>query len=29
MPGGALSCIDQGALDGVPRIMALHCDPRD
>ncbi|MGN5734408.1 MULTISPECIES: amidohydrolase [Arthrobacter] len=28
MPGGALSCIDQGALDGVPRIMALHCDPR-
>ncbi|MGO4382891.1 amidohydrolase [Specibacter sp. RAF43] len=28
MPGGALTCIDQGALDGVPRIMALHCDPR-
>ncbi|MGW9413167.1 amidohydrolase [Arthrobacter cupressi] len=28
MPGGALSCIDQGVLDGVPRIMALHCDPR-
>lgn len=28
MPGGALSCIDQGALHGVPRIMALHCDPR-
>lgn len=28
MPGGALSCIDQGALDGVPRILALHCDPR-
>ena len=28
LPGGALSCIDQGALDGVPRIMALHCDPR-
>ncbi|MFC8302879.1 amidohydrolase [Specibacter sp. NPDC057265] len=28
MPGGALACIDQGALDGVPRIMALHCDPR-
>jgi amidohydrolase len=28
MPGGALDCIAQGALDGVPRIMALHCDPR-
>ncbi|WP_077490339.1 amidohydrolase [Sinomonas mesophila] len=28
MPGGALSCIDQGVLSGVPRIMALHCDPR-
>ncbi|WP_115789296.1 amidohydrolase [Arthrobacter silvisoli] len=28
MPGGALSCIDQGVLEGVPRIMALHCDPR-
>nr|WP_245346696.1 amidohydrolase [Arthrobacter stackebrandtii] len=28
LPGGALACIDQGALDGVPRIMALHCDPR-
>ena len=28
MPGGALSCIDQVALDGVPLIMALHCDPR-
>jgi amidohydrolase len=28
MPGGALSCIEQGVLDGVPRIMALHCDPR-
>lgn len=28
MPGGALSCIAQGALEGVPRIMALHCDPR-
>ena len=28
MPGGALSCIDQGALDGVPSILALHCDPR-
>lgn len=28
MPGGALACIEQGVLDGVPRIMALHCDPR-
>ncbi|MDP5227443.1 MULTISPECIES: amidohydrolase [Arthrobacter] len=28
MPGGALSCIEQGVLDGVPRIMALHCDPK-
>lgn len=28
LPGGALACIEQGALDGVPRIMALHCDPR-
>ncbi|MDJ0354717.1 amidohydrolase [Paenarthrobacter sp. PH39-S1] len=28
MPGGSLDCIAQGALEGVPRIMALHCDPR-
>jgi amidohydrolase len=28
MPGGALACIDQGVLSGVPRIIALHCDPR-
>ena len=28
MPGGALACIDQGVLSGVPRIVALHCDPR-
>ncbi|MDP9883244.1 amidohydrolase [Sinomonas atrocyanea] len=28
MPGGALACISQGVLAGVPRIMALHCDPR-
>ncbi|UVJ40643.1 amidohydrolase [Arthrobacter sp. CJ23] len=28
MPGGALSCIEQGVLEGVPRILALHCDPR-
>jgi amidohydrolase len=26
-PGGALSVIRQGVLDGVPRIIALHCDP--
>ncbi|MGY3567172.1 amidohydrolase [Sinomonas sp. RB5] len=28
MPGGALACMGQGVLSGVPRIMALHCDPR-
>ena len=28
MPGGAQSCIEQGVLEGVPRILALHCDPR-
>ncbi|WP_375141853.1 amidohydrolase [Zhihengliuella sp.] len=28
MPGGALEVIRQGVLDGVPRILALHCDPR-
>ena len=28
MPGGALDCIAQEVLLGVPRIMALHCDPR-
>lgn len=27
MPGGALMCIDAGALDGVDRIFMLHCDP--
>ena len=27
MPGGALSMVDAGALDGVSRIFALHCDP--
>nr|WP_218847341.1 amidohydrolase [Psychromicrobium silvestre] len=27
-PGGALDCIAQDVLVGVPRIMALHCDPR-
>ncbi|WP_052436907.1 M20 family metallopeptidase [Georgenia sp. SUBG003] len=28
MPGGAVSVIDQGALDGVDQIYALHCDPK-
>ncbi|WP_420808220.1 amidohydrolase [Arthrobacter ruber] len=28
MPGGALDVIAQGVLVGVPRILALHCDPR-
>jgi amidohydrolase len=28
MPGGALDVIAAGALDGVDRIVALHCDPR-
>lgn len=28
MPGGALTVIEQGALEGVPRVLALHCDPR-
>jgi amidohydrolase len=28
MPGGAIDVIDAGALDGVDRILALHCDPR-
>ncbi|MFF5793445.1 amidohydrolase [Paeniglutamicibacter sp. NPDC012692] len=28
MPGGALSVIEAGVLDDVPRILALHCEPR-
>lgn len=28
MPGGALDVIAQGVLSDVPRILALHCDPR-
>ncbi len=28
MPGGALDVISQGVLVGLPRILALHCDPR-
>jgi amidohydrolase len=27
-PGGALDVIEAGAVDGVDRILALHCDPR-
>ncbi|NLU72294.1 amidohydrolase [Streptomyces sp. HNM0575] len=28
LPGGATDAIDGGALDGVGRIIAVHCDPR-
>jgi amidohydrolase len=28
MPGGALDAVKAGALDGVGRIFALHCDPK-
>ena len=28
MPGGAIDAIAAGALNGVSRIFALHCDPR-
>ncbi|GAA5227693.1 amidohydrolase [Paeniglutamicibacter antarcticus] len=28
MPGGALAVIAAGVLDDVPRILALHCEPR-
>lgn len=27
LPGGSLAVIRQGVLDGVPRILAAHCDP--
>ncbi|HTK65264.1 MAG TPA: amidohydrolase [Pseudonocardia sp.] len=27
-PGGAIDMVESGALDGVERIYALHCDPR-
>jgi amidohydrolase len=27
VPGGALKALDAGALDGVERVFALHCDP--
>ncbi|HVQ19225.1 MAG TPA: amidohydrolase [Actinomycetes bacterium] len=29
MPGGALDVIGAGGIDGVRRILALHCDPRE
>jgi amidohydrolase len=28
MPGGALGAIESGALEGVGRIIAVHCDPK-
>ncbi len=28
LPGGAKDAIEDGALDGVDRILAVHCDPR-
>jgi amidohydrolase len=28
VPGGAVSAVEAGALDGVSQIFALHCDPR-
>nr|WP_249374812.1 amidohydrolase [Streptomyces sp. I05A-00742] len=28
LPGGALDAIESGALDGVGRIVAVHCDPK-
>ncbi|GER23700.1 amidohydrolase [Zafaria cholistanensis] len=28
LPSGALFVISQGALEGIPRILALHCEPR-
>ncbi|MYS19921.1 MULTISPECIES: M20 family metallopeptidase [unclassified Streptomyces] len=28
MPGGALDAVKAGVLDGVERILAVHCDPR-
>ncbi|MBH1935888.1 amidohydrolase [Streptomyces sp. AV19] len=28
LPGGALKAIDGGALEGVGRILAVHCDPK-
>jgi len=28
LPGGALAALEAGALEGVARVFALHCDPR-
>lgn len=28
LPGGAADAIEAGVLDGVGRILALHCDPK-
>lgn len=28
LPGGALRVIEQGVLEGVPRMFALHCEPK-
>ncbi|MEU6574947.1 amidohydrolase [Streptomyces sp. NPDC046805] len=28
LPGGATDCVECGVLDGVGRIIAVHCDPR-
>ncbi|MDQ1732925.1 MAG: hypothetical protein QOK10_3084 [Pseudonocardiales bacterium] len=28
MPGGAMAAVDDGALEGVQQIFALHCDPK-
>lgn len=28
LPGGSLSVIRQGVLEGIPRILAAHCEPR-
>ncbi len=28
LPGGSLSVIRQGTLEGIPRILAAHCEPR-
>ena len=28
LPGGALTIIDQNVLEGVPRMFALHCEPK-
>lgn len=27
MPGGAVDCVEEGVVEGVDRVIALHCDP--